>query len=146
MMNCKNCGAELNEGAAFCGNCGTKIEEVFEAPVTQEPVQEQGYYQAPAEPVYAEPVVPKDKPNTVLWIVLTAIEIFTCCQVTGIIGLIFAILGHTAAEKGDFETAEKKIKTAKTLFWVGLVLGLVVIVAYVILMAIGVAAGISEEM
>lgn len=24
---CKNCGRELEEGAAFCTNCGTKVEE-----------------------------------------------------------------------------------------------------------------------
>ena len=32
-MYCKNCGAEINEGALFCGNCGMKIET--EQPVYQ---------------------------------------------------------------------------------------------------------------
>ena len=43
-MNCKNCGAELHEGALFCGNCGMKVE------------QEQPAYQVPEQPVYEEPV------------------------------------------------------------------------------------------
>jgi uncharacterized membrane protein YvbJ len=155
-MNCKNCGAEINEGAAFCGNCGMKIEAeqpVYEAPAQEfsqevhNEYQEQGSYVPPVMPeCYSEPVVPAEKPNTVLWIVLAAVEIFTCCQLTGIVSLIFAILGHVAADKGDFAEAEKKIKTAKTWFWVGLVLGLVFIIAYFILVAIGVAAGVTEEM
>ena len=155
-MNCKNCGAELNEGAVFCGNCGMKIEAeqpVYEAPAQEfsqevhNEYQEQGSYVPPVMPeCYSEPVVPAEKPNTVLWIVLAAVEIFTCCQLTGIVSLIFAILGHVAADKGDFAEAEKKIKTAKTWFWVGLVLGLVFIIAYFILVAIGVAAGVTEEM
>lgn len=155
-MNCKNCGAEINEGAAFCGNCGMKVEAeqpVYEAPAQEfsqevhNEYQEQGSYVPPVMPeCYSEPVVPAEKPNTVLWIVLAAVEIFTCCQLTGIVSLIFAILGHVAADKGDFAEAEKKIKTAKTWFWVGLVLGLVFIIAYFILVAIGVAAGVTEEM
>ena len=155
-MNCKNCGAELNEGAVFCGNCGMKVETeqpVYEAPAQEfsqevhNEYQEQGSYVPPVMPeCYSEPVVPAEKPNTVLWIVLAAVEIFTCCQLTGIVSLIFAILGHVAADKGDFAEAEKKIKTAKTWFWVGLVLGLVFIIAYFILVAIGVAAGITEEL
>ena len=150
-MNCKNCGAELNEGAVFCGNCGMKVEAeqpVYEAPAQEfsqevhNEYQEQGSYVPPVMPeCYSEPVVPAEKPNTVLWIVLAAVEIFTCCQLTGIVSLIFAILGHVAADKGDFAEAEKKIKTAKTWFWVGLVF----IIAYFILVAIGVAAGITEE-
>ena len=154
-MNCKNCGAEINEGAAFCGNCGMKVEAeqpVYEAPAQEfsqevhNEYQEQGSYVPPVMPeCYSEPVVPAEKPNTVLRIVLAAVEIFTCCQLTGIVSLIFAILGHVAADKGDFAEAEKKIKTAKTWFWVGLVLGLVFIIAYFILVAIGVAAGITEE-
>lgn len=156
-MNCKNCGAELHEGSAFCGNCGMRIEPeqpVYEAPAQPESYnevhneyQEQGYYQAPAQQEFAaEPVISDaEKPNTILWIVLNAVEIFTCCTITGIVGLIFAILGHISAEKGDFADAAKKTKTAKTWFWVGLGLGILFVVLYAILVAIGFAAGITEE-
>ena len=72
-MNCKNCGAELNEGAVFCGNCGMKVESehpVYEAPVQEfsqevhNEYQEQGSYVPPVMPeYYSEPVVPAEKPN-----------------------------------------------------------------------------------
>ena len=162
-MNCKNCGAELHEGAVFCGNCGMKVMEepvyqqpeqpVYEAPVQGEyhqenynEYQEQGSYVPPVMPEYqAEPVVNGEKPNTVLWIVLSAVEFFTCCQITGIISLIFSIIGHVSAEKGDYADAESKIKIAKTSFWIGLGLGILFVVAYIVIFALGIAAGITEE-
>ena len=157
-MNCKNCGAEIGEGALFCGNCGMKVEAeqpVYEAPAQEfsqevhNEYQEQGSYVPPVIPEYAsgaETLVPAEKPNTVLWIVLAAVQIFTCCQLTGIISLIYAILGHLAADKGDFAEAEKKIKTAKTWFWVGIGLGILIALIYVVCIAVfGFAAGVTDE-
>ncbi len=178
-MYCKNCGAEIGEGALFCGNCGMKVESeqpvyeapaepVFEAPaqpIVEESVQgeyhqdeyhqdtyneyqEQGSYVPPVMPEnspVSESFVPAEKPNTVLWIVLSAVEIFTCCQITGIVSLIFSIIAHFSADKGNFEDACKKIKIAKTSFWIGFALGLLVIVAYIAIFVLGMAAGFTEE-
>lgn len=162
-MNCKNCGAELKEGALFCGNCGMPVQAeqpAYEAPAqenyenvqgeyhqeTYNEYQEQGSYQPPVMPEYsAEPVVPAEKPNTVLWIILSAVEIFTCCQLTGIISLIFSIIAHVSAEKGDFADAASKLKAAKISFWIGLALGILVIVAYIVLLVFGVAASLTDE-
>lgn len=35
-MNCKNCGKEIETGAAFCTFCGTKVEQAAEEPVIEE--------------------------------------------------------------------------------------------------------------
>ena len=39
-MTCPNCGANMQEGSAFCTNCGTRFEEQqasYQQPVAQQP-------------------------------------------------------------------------------------------------------------
>lgn len=135
-MICKNCGHDIPEGSTFCGNCGMKPgEENFQnegcCPNDSYSAQAQQPYYAEAQANY-----PMEKPNTTLWIVLNAISIFTCCQITGIIGLIFSIFAHNDADRGDYAHAAKNIKNAKICFWVGLALGILIIAIYVIYMAL----------
>lgn len=40
-MVCKNCGSELNDGAVFCFNCGTKCEEPENMMVTDDVTESQ---------------------------------------------------------------------------------------------------------
>lgn len=172
-MNCKNCGAELCENAVFCGNCGMKTEPEVQ-PAVEEPVsaaeekneapenpvftqeinnncQESGSYQPPVfVPEANDPnaQVPMERPNTVLWIILSAAQTFLCCGITGIIGLIFSILGHVAADKGDFADAASKVRVAKILFWVGFVIGLLSLIALIfiaLVFGIGLFAAVGEE-
>ena len=155
-MYCKNCGAEINEGALFCGNCGVKLE--IEQPVAEETVCEEYDQEVNTEcqqeccvtPVIPEkPVsaaVPAEKPNTVFWIVLSAIHIFVCFPLTGIISLIFSILGHLAADKGDFADAFKKLKFAKISFWIGFGIGLLAILVCLLVFVLGFATGLAEEL
>ena len=70
-MNCKNCGAELMENAAFCGNCGMKTEQeqpvidstVIEEHVIEEPVQgeyhQENYNEYQEQGSYVPPVMPE---------------------------------------------------------------------------------------
>ena len=151
-MNCKNCGAELNEGSAFCGNCGMRVEE--EQPVSEIPAEEnvkgeytaQEVYQEPVyEQCFSEPMVQAERPNTVRWIILSVVELLICCQLTGIIGLIFSIIGHISAEKGDFEDALKKIKIAKTTLIIGAIFGAIVLLFFLGVFIFGFLTGLTEE-
>ena len=49
-MNCEKCGAPLQPGAAFCGNCGAAVPPAAQQPVNQQPAQPQ--YNQPAQPQY----------------------------------------------------------------------------------------------
>ena len=51
-MFCKNCGAQLSEGAAFCPNCGTAVVKEVAEPVYQQPAE-------PQQPVYRQPAEPQ---------------------------------------------------------------------------------------
>ena len=37
VIHCRNCGQELSEGARFCSNCGTKVEETPSSPRQERP-------------------------------------------------------------------------------------------------------------
>ncbi|MCQ2587156.1 MAG: TM2 domain-containing protein [Treponema sp.] len=39
MAFCSNCGAELKDGAAFCGECGTPVQKVSAEPVAVTPTE-----------------------------------------------------------------------------------------------------------
>lgn len=49
-MFCRNCGNQLIDGAAFCGNCGTKVDA--------QPAPQPAYEAPAAEPVVETPVQP----------------------------------------------------------------------------------------
>lgn len=63
-MNCSQCGNELDQGAAFCGNCGAQIAaqpapSVSQPPVTQPPVAPQPpqFQQPSPQPAYSAPII-----------------------------------------------------------------------------------------
>lgn len=160
-MFCKNCGAQLDDGARFCGNCGAvqDYEEPAaaeaETPVTGGEYTEPEYEPAPdtnevhnpfegediphvdadkvsfdrTSPEYAGSTgasVPSGDLNTTLWIVLSAVEIITCCAlIPGIIGLIFAILANNSKNSGNYADAEKYLKYSKIAVLVGLALSVI---------------------
>lgn len=87
-----------------------------------------------AENISAKP----PKPNNHL--VMAIISIFIC-QPLGIIATIMAIMSDSAYNRGDYEEAEKKAKTAKTLSMVGLIIGLLFWVLYIGLAVVGALSG-----
>lgn len=82
-MFCKNCGLEVNEGSAFCQECGEKVDSIPEVapvnyaePVNPSPVPPASpvYAQPVApQPVYAVPAMPKKKSHIGRWIFLTVL-------------------------------------------------------------------------
>ena len=61
MAFCPNCGFEVPNGAAFCGNCGAQLATV----VTQQPKQQYQQYQQPTyqQPTYQQPQQQYQQPS-----------------------------------------------------------------------------------
>ena len=120
VMFCKNCGAQLSEGAAFCPNCGTAVVKEVAEPVYQQPAEpQQPVYRQPAEPqqpvyqqpVYQQPVyqpvvngAPRSNPGKGMGIAALIMGIVSCCffwipyfniicLMMSIAGLILSIIG-----------------------------------------------------
>lgn len=85
-MFCPNCGDQLVEGAAFCGNCGTKIEAqpAYEAPQPAYSAPQTSYTVPQPAPV-AAPARPQEDPELN--------ELAKSTMIMGIVGLALSELG-----------------------------------------------------
>lgn len=85
-MFCPNCGDQLVEGAAFCGNCGIKIEAqpAYEAPQPAYSAPQTSYTVPQPAPVVA-PARPQEDPELN--------ELAKSTMTLGIVGLALSELG-----------------------------------------------------
>ena len=134
MALCKKCGVEVADGIASCPNCGEEM--VAEQAIPQQETQVQNGY-APSQPYYQQPMYegnpPSGQMNTGL-LVWSIINTVACCQILGIIALIFTI---TAKSSPTLEEEQKKLKTVKTLNLIGTIGGAILMIGYVALLASG---------
>jgi len=79
-------------------------------------------------------------PNYLVWAILTTIF---CCQITGIVSIVYAAQVNSKWAAGDFNGAMNSSKNAKTWAWIGFGIGLLVFIVYAILLAFGVMAGLG---
>lgn len=117
-MFCRQCGAQNDDNAWKCVQCGTELRA------------------APA-PAPIQPVATVTIPNY-LWqsIVVT---IF-CCWPLGIPAIVYAAQVNSKIAKGDIEGARASSKNAKMWCWIALGTGLFVGLLYIILLALGVVS------
>lgn len=130
-MYCKNCGAELDDGAKFCGNCGA-VQEIEQNPFEGEQIPhmeaekvnfDQNSPEYTADTGSAAPAQDDAgaNVNSTLWLVLAIIQIVTCCAtIPGIIGLVMAILSKSSKSAGRYAEAAKYCKYAKIAVLVGI--------------------------
>lgn len=116
-MNCHHCGSCIAEEAAFCPNCGIKLQ--------LEPVQEeQPRYTAPEPvPVVEQPVKQADEPGkgfAIAGLVCGIVSIFYLRIITGVLGLIFGRIARSRGYRKGMSTA------AITCGAVGLGIGLLI--------------------
>ena len=100
MAFCKNCGAELADGATFCASCGTTVE-------AQAPQNDAGAYQQPTyqQPQYQAPVAtgtPKSK------------------MVAGLLGIFLGALGIHNFYVGNTKRALIQLLVSLLLSWTGI--------------------------
>ena len=170
MKYCPKCGHSNEDTVQYCGNCGTFLGEAQPAPTAPvppvEPVADPIAPEAPtaeaapeaeaapatgyvtdynnayntsgAGPIPAAPV----SNTATLWLILNIVLTVLCCgNVVNIIGIVFAALGMSAFNKGDYTQMASQVKISKILFFVGLGLGL--LSAIIMIIAI-VAGGLSS--
>ena len=89
-MFCKNCGQEICDQAVVCPKCGVPTDARQEASQSQ----------------YARP-----RPSN--YLIPAILMTLFCCQISGIISLVYAAQVNTKLDAGDYETAVRYSRTAR---------------------------------
>lgn len=161
-MICKNCGAQLEEGASFCTVCGAKVEAEVQAqpqPQPQPQFQAQPQPQYQAQPQYQQPRpqvnipaagAPNATPALVFGIIGISLACFAACFcavpflnfIFAIIGVIFSgiALGKAKAYYAQGGVPSGKVKTGKILGTIGLICSIILIVVGVIVTILWIVA------
>ena len=79
-------------------------------------------------------------PNYLVFAILTTIF---CCQILGIVSIVFAAQVNSKWNAGDFQGALNASKNAKLWAWVAFASGLIIILAFTLLAVFGVLASIG---
>ena len=82
-------------------------------------------------------------PNYLVFAILTTIF---CCQILGIISIVYASQVNSRWNSGDYQGALNASKNAKTWAWVSTLSGFIIIAAFALLSIFGVIAGIGLDM
>lgn len=109
-MFCKNCGNQIADAAVVCPKCGVPVAGKSIAPATEQ------------------------VPNHMVGAVLTALF---CCQIGGIVAIVYAAQVNSKLARGDVEGARAASKTANTWITVNIITGVLIGIIYGI---IGVAS------
>lgn len=132
MKYCTKCGTPNEDDVLKCTNCGEGFEVESETPVAETPDTAYTVPQ-PAAPLSQNPIAGEKNPVT-LWLILNIVLTAMCCltNLAGIIGIVFAAIGMGSFNKADMADAQAKAKIAKIMFFIGLGLGILGIILYVV--------------
>lgn len=125
-MFCPKCGRQNPDGAKFCGGCGGNMPAMQAQPVQTpppvapppQPVQPMMYQQQPAAPAQM-PYVPSNMGLAIFVLVC-------CCQILGIVAVVYAaqVKGKLAA--GDLAGAQAASASARKWAIIGIIGGLII--------------------
>jgi hypothetical protein len=118
-MKCTKCGAENADNAYKCVQCG----EVLQQPATPGAVAQK-------------------IPN---YLVQSILVTLFCCLPLGIVAIIFAAQVNGKVQAGDIPGAMESSRKAKMFCWISLGIGLVLIVVWLVMAALGMAAGFAHH-
>src|ERR671917_841499 len=115
-MCCPNCGAQNDDDATYCTNCGNALQRISTPNVdVPSPPQPQG-----------QALVP----NYLAQAILTTLF---CCLPFGIVSIVFAAQVNGKLAAGDRTGALQSSRNAKTWAWISFGTGLTLIGGYIVL-------------
>ena len=98
------------------------------------PPPRQPGFPPPPPPGYGAPYgsAPASAGGTNTWLIVNILVAVLCCLIFGVIGIIYAIQANNCLSRGDYYGAEKANNVAKIMAFVGIGLGFIFSVIYLI--------------
>ena len=115
-MYCPNCGAQNDDDATYCTNCGNELRRI-ETPRVDVPPPQQAQTQAS----YTPPQTQAPVPNYLAQAILTTLF---CCLPFGIVSIVFAVQVNGKLVAGDRAGALQSSQNAKTWAWLSFGFGI----------------------
>lgn len=140
-MKCDNCGQENSDESKFCNNCGTILNN---QPIKTEEPQPAVIPAAGTETAAPQINVVKQeaRPSSTSMIVFAAINILCCGSfILGVIALVFALMSNS---ENDIQEAQRKLRIAKTLNIIGIIIGVIKVIIAIILFVMVIIYGNGE--
>jgi Interferon-induced transmembrane protein len=125
-MYCQQCGHELSESFQNCPSCGSPTNDTINQPPTQSP--QLPLHNGGPSPTYLVPSI--------------LVTLF-CCQIFGIIAIVFSAIAMGKNSAGDFTGARDAAGKAKLWCWLGFGIGFVIIIIYAALAVMASMSGPS---
>lgn len=125
-MFCTQCGAQLNNGAQQCPQCGA-----LQGPATANATVNASY-------ASGEPLVKT-------YLIHNIISTLFCCLPLGIIGIIYSVGADSAQNVGNYIVAQAKAKVAGRLFWIAVICSLIGYAVVGVMIAAGAVAEVAAQ-
>ena len=132
-MYCPNCGAQNDDNATYCVNCGNELRRI-ETPRADMPLPQQPQPHVSYAPPHAQAPVP----NYLVPAILTTLF---CCLPFGIVSIVYAAQVNGKAQTGDRAGALESSRKAKMWAWISFGVGLVWILFVGVFFALGAIGG-----
>jgi hypothetical protein len=132
-MLCPKCNAPNPDGESRCFNCGEPLPRDT-SHLRAQPIRDPRAAEStrPLSPVCATGAgEPSD------YLVLSIVITVCCCPPFGIPAIVFAAKSREQKKRGEIEEARKSAQTARVFCIVGIVLGLVFSLIYLLFMLLG---------
>lgn len=137
-MTCPHCGTSNPDAATTCVNCGKPLHQAGVYPpegnYTPPPPPPPAYTPPPSQPAYTPPPppgpahaagppagVPPGSAGPLVYLILSILMIFCCCNPVAIVPLIFAIMALSRRSAGDYTGASVNGGRAALWFWISVV-------------------------
>lgn len=141
-MYCTKCGQMIEDSASFCPFCGESVvpgaggnSSSFDSQSAASPFNGANPYDAPQPGGQYQAVGQGEVANSFL--IPNILGTLLCCSPVFIVGLVFSVLSNNKAGVGDVQDANSKAQVAKICFWIGLGLGILQAIIFIVVMALG---------